>query len=45
MTNREKFKEVFGFIPNDDECMCPTDYVDCMGGVLVWFKKEHKNDD
>ena len=30
---------------NDDECMCPTDYVDCMGGVLLWLKKEHKNDD
>ena len=28
----------------DDDCMCPTDYVDCMGGVLLWLKQEHEDE-
>lgn len=24
MTNRKKFKEVFGFNPNDEECIAPV---------------------
>ena len=34
MTNSEKFKEVFGFIPNDTlECIVPHEVCDTVGGV------------
>ena len=53
MTNREKFKEVFGFAPKDDaECVAPTSICDINDNVCasqdhecpfwMWWDKEYK---
>ena len=49
MTNREKFKELFGFIPNDDECMCPKGFPcfsifceDCPFNDTWWERDYHE---
>ena len=49
-TNRDKFKEVFGFEPNEDDCIAPV-YVcmannsDCKGCPFkTWWGREYKGD-
>ena len=53
MTNREKFKEVFGFTPNDDaECVAPKAICTIQDDVCAvgnnecafyrWWDKEYK---
>lgn len=49
MTNKEKFKEVFGFTPNDDECMCPKGFPcfstfceDCPFNDTWWERDYHE---
>lgn len=47
-TNIDKFKEVFGFIPNMVSCVftnnCGECYVNkiCDGGTKVWWEQEYK---
>lgn len=49
MTNREKFKEVFGFKPNDDaECVAPSKICYIQDDICNdcpfedWWDKEYK---
>ena len=48
MTNREKFKETFGFRPNPDaECVAPTSICDIQNDICNdcpfenWWEKEY----
>lgn len=48
MTNREKFKEVFGFLPRVDVCVAPhkvcDDFTQCAKCPFFgWWKKEYKD--
>lgn len=47
MTNREKFKEVFGYEPRVDVCVAPSwicdDYRQCSKCPFFgWWRKEYK---
>lgn len=50
LTNADKFKEVFGFFPNEDACPHNTDYCKekcplvCYPGIVFW-KQEYKAPD
>ena len=48
ITNKEKFKEIFGFSPSDNGCIapkivCEANNSDCKGcPFLHWFDREYK---
>lgn len=51
MTNREKFKEVFGFVPNEESTIsvCPEEGYKCKDCFncpfnTVWWKTEYDKD-
>ena len=51
MTNREKFKEVFGFVPNEDSTIsvCPEEGYKCKDCFncpfnTVWWETEYDKD-